>query len=314
MNTIKREDLHIISQHSDLSAEAADAALKRNVYTTREDWQKFLQILFITFGVGFTVAGVIFFFAYNWSALHKFVKIGLIVGLIITAVGVALQPKLNSLVRNIVLTAASMFVGVLFAVFGQIYQTGANAYDFFLAWTIFTSIWVCISNFPPLTLIYLALINTTFILYYYQVTSWHKLHFFLLLFLLNLIAFLGCLFFKKINSPKWLTYIFATYVIVVATIGCCIGISQRYHYASVLIYLLTAIVYPLAVLYALKIKSTFYIGVIIFSLLIILTALLLKVEFTDVTLLLIALMNAAGIGGTVKLLNDLQKKWKHENN
>src|SRR5690606_30155924 len=64
-------------------------------------------------------------------------------------------------------------VGVLFAVYGQIYQTGANAYDFFLAWTIFVTLWVLVSNFAPLWFLYLILINTTFILYSEQVaTDW----------------------------------------------------------------------------------------------------------------------------------------------
>ncbi|WP_315814113.1 hypothetical protein [Paraflavitalea speifideaquila] len=48
------------------------------------------------------------------------------------------------------LTAAAVLLGVLMAVFGQVYQTGANAYDLFLSWTIAITLWVVIANFALL--------------------------------------------------------------------------------------------------------------------------------------------------------------------
>ena len=72
MKNIQREDIHIISRHSDLTTDAIEQVLKENVYNDKVAWQKFLQLFFIALGIGFTVAGIIFFFAYNWADLHKF--------------------------------------------------------------------------------------------------------------------------------------------------------------------------------------------------------------------------------------------------
>ena len=117
----------------------------------KEAWQKFFRLFFISLGVGFTVSGIVFFFAYNWADLNKFIKIGLIEALIITTISLVLFLRININTRNIILTGASVLVGVLFAVFGQIYQTGANAYDFFLVWTIFVTLWVVGNYSAPLT-------------------------------------------------------------------------------------------------------------------------------------------------------------------
>jgi uncharacterized membrane protein len=124
--------------------------LKENIFNNRETWQKFFKVLFITLGIGFTAAGVIFFFAYNWATLHRYTKLGLTEGLIIVTTSIVLGAKLKTITRNIILIGAAVLVGVMFSVFGQIYQTGANAYDFFLAWSVFVTLWVIVSNFAPL--------------------------------------------------------------------------------------------------------------------------------------------------------------------
>jgi uncharacterized membrane protein len=186
MTKIEREDIQIITRHSNWSEKSIDNILKKNIYSDKESWHKFLRLFFISLGVGFTTAGIIFFFAYNWADLHKFIKIGLIEGLIIISTLVILFSKISLDIKNILLTGTSILVGVLFAVFGQIYQTGANAYDFFLGWTMFITIWVFVSNYAPLWLVFITLINTTLILYSQQVAQdWSEVFVFTLLFIIN---------------------------------------------------------------------------------------------------------------------------------
>ena len=190
MTEIEREDIHIIAQHSNWSEQHIANVLKKNIYNDKESWQKFLRLFFFSLGVGFTTAGVIFFFAYNWADLHKFVKIGLIESLIIISTFIILFSKISLEIKNILLTAGSILVGVLFAVFGQIYQTGANAYDFFLGWTLSIGIWVFVSNFAPLWLVFIALINTTLILYAQQVANyWSDIVVLTMLFIVNVLFF-----------------------------------------------------------------------------------------------------------------------------
>ena len=56
-----------------------------------------------------------------------------------------------------------------FAVFGQIYQTGADAYDLFLGWTLFTILWAFAIRFTPLWLTFIGLLCTTIWLYAMQI-------------------------------------------------------------------------------------------------------------------------------------------------
>lgn len=122
-------------------------------------------------GVGFTVAGIIFFFAYNWEELPKFAKLGIVEVLLVASVLLATFTHWNKLVKQILLTGATFLIGTLLAVFGQIYQTGADAYDLFLGWTLFTILWAVAIRFAPLWLTFIGLLCTTIWLYNIQIAS-----------------------------------------------------------------------------------------------------------------------------------------------
>ncbi|MDG1433335.1 MAG: hypothetical protein P8Q41_04965 [Saprospiraceae bacterium] len=74
-------------------------------------------------------------------------------------------------VNGIILLGARMLVGALFAVFGRIYQTGANAYDFLLGWTVFVALWVFVSNIEAMWLFLLILINISTWQYFEQILA-----------------------------------------------------------------------------------------------------------------------------------------------
>ena len=318
MEKIRREDIHIIGRHGNLTEKGIAKVLKDNVYNDKRAWHKFLRLLFISLGVGFSVSGIIFFFAYNWEDLHKFAKIGLAEGLVIAATGLVLLPKININFRNIILSGASVLVGVLFAVYGQIYQTGANAYDFFLVWTIFITLWVIISNFAPLWLIYIILINTTFILYSQQVANdWSGVFIFASLFIINtviLIAAIAIHNYKKatIAVPNWFSNTIALACVCFATIGIIIGIFNDYQLAFPLLILITAILFALGICYGLITKSLFYLSVIPFSLIIIVSALLIKISNGEMMFLSVSLFIIIAVTFTIKNLIHIQKKWKNE--
>lgn len=312
---VQRDDLHLLTQHSNLSTTIVEEVLTRDVYAKRSDWQKFLQIMTLTLGVGFTVTGIIFFFAYNWQDLHKFVKLGIISTLLIASIVITLIPSIKDWIKHIVITGASMLVGALFAVFGQIYQTGANAYDFFLVWSLFITIWVFVSNFPPLTLLYVALLNTTIILYEAQVASgWTTENLFIVLCLLNSIVFAGVHLFQHVNHPLWFVQILALSIVIYATIGTCIGINNfDSSPSSILIFILTSILYTAGIYYSLKIKKVQYLAMIGCSILIILSTLFLQLSDGEMMFFFLFVQNAAGIAMLVSLLISLQKKWSNEN-
>lgn len=317
MKNIEREDIYIISRHSNLSELRVHRILKDNIYNEKTSWLKFLQLFFITLGVGFTVAGIIFFFAYNWADLHKFAKIGLTEGLIISTTILALIPKINITVRRVILTGSAILAGVLFAVFGQIYQTGANAYDFFLAWTVFVTLWVIVSNFAPLWLLYLILINTTLILYSQQVAKdWPDVLVFTLLFIVNttvlLTTFLLSRYKKTATVPGWFLNTVALASTGYATIGIIIGIFNKYQLAFPILILITSIVFALGIRHGLKSKSGFYLSIISFSLIVIISALLVKISDGEMMFLLVSLFIIASVTLVIKSLINIQKKWINE--
>ncbi|MCP4692262.1 MAG: DUF2157 domain-containing protein, partial [Desulfobacterales bacterium] len=62
-----------------------------------------------------------------------------------------------------------VLVGVLLAVYGQIYQTGADAFELFVGWGVLISVWVIFSEFAALWMVWLVVLNTGAILYWLQV-------------------------------------------------------------------------------------------------------------------------------------------------
>lgn len=310
---MEREDIHIISRNSNLTKKEIAKALKENVYRDKEAWQKFFRLFLVSLGVGFILSGVVFFFAYNWANLHKFVKIGLIEGLLIATTILVLLQKINRNIRNIIHTGASVLVGVLFAVFGQIYQTGANAYDFFLAWTAFVTLWVLVSNFAPLWLLYLTLINITFILFSQQVAeNWSDIFVHTFLFTINVTILIAAIVWGKKKIPGWFLTIVALASIYHATNGVVIGIFKEYQAIFPILILITAMAFALGIWHGLKTKSLFYLSVIPFSLIIIVSALLIKISDGALMFLLVSLFVIVSITLAIKNLIDIQKKWENE--
>ena len=318
MALIDRDDIHIISRNSNWSAPGVDRALKDHVYNHKAAWQQFLKLLFLSLGIGFTTAGVLFFFAYNWDSLHKFVKMGLIEGLIIIITLVIVFARINSTVKNILLTAVSVIVGVLMAVFGQVYQTGANAYDLFLSWTLSITLWVIISNFAPLWLVYITLISATLILYGQQVAQdWSDVLLYTLQFLLNTCFLLLSLLLSKykpaLKAPSWFPIILTLAAVTVATMGMITGIFDQHQPAFIWLILVTLIMYAAGVVYGFQRKSPFYLSIIFFSLIVILSAWFIRLsDGGSGTLLFTSLFIIGSVTLLIKKIIDIQKKWSNE--
>jgi uncharacterized membrane protein len=316
MLTPQREDIHIFCKHSNWTKNEVSKTLQTAVYNDAPAWRKFLHILLITLGIAFSVSGIVFFFAFNWENIGKYGKFAIVEGSIIAITIAVLLSKLSALVKNILLTGAAITVGAMFAVFGQVYQTGANAYDFFMAWTVFITLWVVISNFPPLWLVYLALINTTICLYAEQVAPWSQEFIFLLLFVVNTA---GVLFFTFLSTaghaavPKWFRNILTLWTVGVATVGVCYNIfSHEANATGYSLFILTAIAYAAGVVYGLTYRSGFYLGTIAFSAIVIVTTLLLRMSSSEWMLAFVPLFIMGSVTLVIIQLIIFQKRVRHE--
>ena len=212
-----------LAEKGHLDADALEYALTVAGYVPdRAAWQRFTNVLLLLLGAAFTLSGIFFFFAYNWADMHHFLKFGLIEAAIVGAVIMAWQQGLDRLTGKTALLMAAMLVGALFAVFGQVYQTGADAYTLFLNWMLLISGWVIISAFPPLWLLWLALLNLTWGLYWGQVLDLEPSLFIETLFLLNGLALLGAELahqrLKSWRNIRWIPRVIATLTIFCLTV------------------------------------------------------------------------------------------------
>ncbi len=133
------------------------------------EWRSLIDRFLLAFGAALIVAGVTAFFAYNWAGLHKFWKFGLIEAGIVVGVGLAAWRGLDTGPGRIALLAAGFLVGVLFAVYSQVYQTGADPYGLFVAWGLLIVGWALIGRQAGLWMLVLVLVNLSVILYWTQV-------------------------------------------------------------------------------------------------------------------------------------------------
>ena len=97
--------------------------------------------------------------------MGRLMKLGLIESLIIlTLIGYCYFGG-SRLVGKIILTAATILLGGLMALFGQIYQTGADSWQLFAGWALLAFPWVLVGRFAPLWLLWAILVNGWIYLY-----------------------------------------------------------------------------------------------------------------------------------------------------
>ena len=173
-----------------LSPEARDAALVA-LYPDR-NWGLWVSRLLSLVGVALVLSGFVYFFAFNWSKISansklfglQFVLLGSLVAAFILGLGERLPGK-------VMLLCSTVLLGIFLAVFGQIYQTGADAYSLFLFWSLLAFPWVVLSNFAALWILFIVLINTFMILWWQQGILVSSQAFYLLF---PILTALNCLF------------------------------------------------------------------------------------------------------------------------
>lgn len=96
-------------------------------------WRQFLIPVLSCLGLLSLVAGAVFFVAWNWAWLPKMAKFAL-AELLIVALSVIVWWRWYSTLARNALLATGLSFGALFALYGQIYQTGADSWELFRAW------------------------------------------------------------------------------------------------------------------------------------------------------------------------------------
>ena len=121
-------------------------------------WIQFVLTVGLIVGAGLLLAGIIFFFAYNWDGLSRLTKL-CIIAAATTALGIgAMFSRNHSITQKLLLTSVSVMTGVLIAVYGQSYQLQSDSG--FLAWALCILIWTLVADFDVLWLIFIAVLQT----------------------------------------------------------------------------------------------------------------------------------------------------------
>ena len=129
------------------------------------DWYSFIDKIMLVVGSLFLVFGIIFLVAFNWDDIPRYLKFGLAEGLVTLSVLASILFNSKKLYSDISLLVASFLVGVLLALFGQVYQTGADTWQLFFYWAILIFAWVLVSRFSFMWGLFVILINTSALMY-----------------------------------------------------------------------------------------------------------------------------------------------------
>ena len=166
MDNTRKLILHWSGQSAIKASDTRAALEALNVLPQPEDWLRFLQKTCLWLGMLALAFSAMFFVAYNWDAMGRFGRFLLLEALILACVLVYWKLDADSLPAKLSLLAAGILVGVLLALYGQVYQTGADSWQLFASWALLIVPWVLVSRFAAMWLLLILLINTAMVLYF----------------------------------------------------------------------------------------------------------------------------------------------------
>jgi uncharacterized membrane protein len=159
INALRSAGLIPAARYLDAAAAVRDAAF----------WRQWSLRALLAFGVGHLLAGIVFFFAYNWADLSDIAKFAIVEGALVATIIAALLLGIDRLHGQVAVIGASVLTGVLLAVIGQVYQTGADAYQLFAAWTLLILPWTLACRSAAQWLLWLVVAGIALALYGEQV-------------------------------------------------------------------------------------------------------------------------------------------------
>ncbi len=155
-----------------LHRDALEAGLRRLGAGRR--WTFWCDGLLLILGGALLLASAIFLIAYNWQELGPAWKLGGIQILIVGCTIGAWNRGLHSIPGQALLFCGCVLVGALLATFGQIYQTGADAWELFRAWALLIALWVVAARAAAHWLLLLVIADAWLALYFDQI-HFHRL-------------------------------------------------------------------------------------------------------------------------------------------
>ena len=171
---VDRRIVDRLSARGLVSAAARDFAL--DAIEPARRWGVWVSRLLTVVGTSLALAGIVYFFAFNWDRIPPLTKLAALAALIAAAVVTVAIVGFGRLVSDAAASAAVMLVGVFLAVFGQIYQTGADAWQLFAGWAALTVVFALLAGSAAAWAVWLAVANVAIVLWWDQTQPWDVTH------------------------------------------------------------------------------------------------------------------------------------------
>jgi len=211
-----RRLVEVLYAHGKITSKTKEYAL--NFLYPHNQYGLWISRLMLIVGTTLVLSGLIYFFAFNWARISPALKLSSIqFGIIGCLIGVYYY-SLQRISGQVLLLSASVLVGIFMAVYGQIYQTGADAYQLFMMWSLFTLGWTIISNFSAQWIFWLVITNMFVALWWTQAalpTREMEFMIFTYLAVLNGVALALREYFKEY---EWLRVRWTRFVLTIATL------------------------------------------------------------------------------------------------
>lgn len=138
--------LHMLFQQNAISHEEL---VRASLLLAPYRWGDWLWRGALFLGSALLLCGAVMLFAYNGNQLSDLQKFLSLEGIIGSLIGVAIWRSPRQLVGQLAMVAASVVLGILLAVFGQTYQTGADSWQLFATWALLMLPWLTLGQFAP---------------------------------------------------------------------------------------------------------------------------------------------------------------------
>ena len=158
--------IELIVQGAIPAEKVADALKVAKITPDGEEWRRFVDRLLLWIGGLALAFAVMFFIAYNWYNFGRLVKFAMVEGVIIMSIVAYLRFGGQSASGKVSILFATICLGVLLALYGQTYQTGADPWQLFFSWALLMLPWAVVGRFSAIWIVWVALINTAIVLYY----------------------------------------------------------------------------------------------------------------------------------------------------
>ena len=175
----------------------------------RNEWLLWVSRLLMFIGTTLILAGIIYFFSFNWDQITSVAKLLIVESMIIVTIVCAFIFSLKEVKGQLFLFAASLFVGLFFVVLGQVYTSDSPVFLLFLYWSILIIGWTLISNFSPQWFLLIFLVNIFLITWWNQwVSPSNDIEFMIYTFLMIFNGLILSLreYFASDEKMKWLRF------------------------------------------------------------------------------------------------------------